>query len=208
MFGHARPFSGLSAVLTALALAATLPAGCAREPEATREIRLSAERYLSALARKDFNEIRTRATCLVPLQAVQGGNVLRIDPTRRTTLQTLDSLAASSAKFHREADSVWIRAGEGNRETLYRASQRAGRLEVTYRNALRAVSVSRPDSLVGSKAQVETCSLRVRVRYAGELIGPKPVDREMILRMLRAPGGSWIAFSLYIVEDDPQPDAV
>jgi hypothetical protein len=205
---HARRVARLSTALAVLVLATTLPTGCAREPEATRAIRLSAERYLSALARKDFGEIRNRATCLVPLQAVQGGNVLRIDPTRRTTIGTLDSLAASSAKLHRETDSLWIRAGEGNREVLFQASRRAGRLEVTYRNALRAVSVSRPDSLAGSKAVVETCSLRVRVRYAGELVGPKPVDREMILRMLRAPGGSWIAFSLYTVEDDPQPDAV
>ena len=180
MVGHARRVSGLSAALTALVLSATLPAGCTREPEATRGIRLSAERYLSALARKDFDEIRKRATCLVPLQAVQGGNVLRIDPTRRTTLGTLDSLAAVSAKLHRETDSLWIRAGEGNRETLFQASRHAGRLEITYRNALRAVSVSRPDSLAGSKTQVETCSVRVRVRYAGELVGPKPVDREMI----------------------------
>lgn len=208
MSGHARRVPRLSAVLTALVLAATLPSGCAREPEATRAIRLSAERYLSALGRKDFDEIRNRATCLVALQAVQGGNVLRIDPTRHTTVGMLDSLAASAAKFHREVDSLWIRAGEGNREVLFQAAKRAGRLEVTYRNALRAVSVSRPDSLAGSKTELETCSLRVRVRYAGELIGPKSVDREMILRMLRAPGGSWIAFSLYTVEDDPQPDAV
>ncbi|MGH7680699.1 MAG: hypothetical protein ACRENN_01775 [Candidatus Eiseniibacteriota bacterium] len=194
--------------LTVLVLATLLGQGCGREPEATRAIRLSAERYLDALARKDFDEIRKRATCLVPVQSVQGGNVLRIDPTRSGALGTLDSLASVSARLHRATDSLWIHAGEGNREAMFQASRRAGRLEITYRNALHAISVSLPDSLPGSKTRFESCAVRVRVRYAGELVGPKPVDREMILRMLRAPAGAWIAFSLYTVEDDPRPDGV
>ena len=48
----------------------------------------------------------------------------------------------------------------------------------------------------------------MRVRYAGPIIGPRPVDREMILRLLKAPQGKWIAFSLYTPEDDPKPDGV
>ena len=48
----------------------------------------------------------------------------------------------------------------------------------------------------------------MRIRYAGSVIGPKPVDREMILRLLKAPSGKWIAFSLYTAEDDPRPDGV
>lgn len=202
------PRGRVASALTCLTLAAVLGPGCAREPEATREIRLSAERYLDALARKDIHEIRNRATCLVAMQSIQGGNVLRIDPARGTLTGALDSLAAASSKLHRTNDSLWIHAGEGNREALFQASRRAGRLEITYRNALRAVTASRPDSLAGSKTPVETCAVRVRVRYAGELVGPKPVDREMILRMLRAPAGAWIAFSLYNVEDDPKPDGV
>lgn len=203
--GHGSP---ARTALGAASLALIVAFGCAREPQETREVRFAAERYVRALARKDFDDIRRRATCLVPMQAVQGGNVLRIDPSKRLSLGTLDSLVTVSASEHRQADSLWIHSEGGDREALFDASRRAGRLHITYRNAARAVAASRPDSLHGSDTQLETRAVRMRVRYAGELIGPKPVDREMVLRLLRAPSGAWIAFSLYTVEDDPRPEGV
>ena len=197
----------IPAALLGAALAA-LPGGCAREHHETREVRLEAERYLAALARKDFDAIRDRATCLVAVQAIQGGHVLKIDDPHHTTLATLDSMVRFSAAAHRRADSLWVSAQGGDREALFQESRRAGRAHITYRNAVRAVTASRPDLLHASATPLETRVLRVRLRYSGPLVGPKPVDREMILRMLRAPAGKWIAFSLYTVEDDPRPDAV
>jgi hypothetical protein len=191
-----------------LVAALLLASGCARESPEIREVRLAAERYLAALARKDFDEIRDRATCLVPVQAIRGGHVLRIDAPRRVTLATLDSLLSSSAEAHNRADSLWVQAKEGDREALFQASRRVGRLHITYRNAIRAAALSQPDSLHGSATLLDARPLRVRIRYAGALVGPKPVDRELILRLIRAPEGKWIAFSLYTVEDDPRPDGV
>ena len=189
-------------------LAVLVISGCAREPEEVREVRLAANRYVSALAGKDLAEIRNRATCVVAVQSVQGGNVLRIGPGRRLSVAALDSLASAASVAHEKAESVWVHAGSADREARFQEVRRTGRLEVTYRNAARAVALSSSNSLLTSAAQLETRMLRVRIRYAGSVIGPKPVDKEMVLRLLKAPSGKWIAFSLYTAEDDPRPDGV
>jgi len=186
----------------------SMAAGCAREPQEVHEARLAAERFVAALAAKDLAQVRERATCVVSMQSVQGGNVLRIDPLRRFPLSTLDSLALSASRARQRAESLWVEATGGDKEARFDEARRASRLEVTYRNAQRAVAVSRPDVLHDSGTLLETRSIRMRVRYAGSVIGPKPVDREMILRLLKAPAGKWIAFSLLTVEDDPRPDGV
>ena len=194
--------------LGAVAILVAIAPGCAREPQEVREVRLAAERYMTALARKNFEEIRERATCLVAVQSIQGGNVLRIDPPRFVLLSSLDSLATTSAASHRKADSLWISGVGGDREALLEASRRAGRLHITYRNASRAVAASSPEAVHGSSIRLETRAVRTRVRYAGPLVGPKPVDREIVVRMIRAPLGKWIVFSFYTAEDDPRPDGV
>lgn len=163
---------------------------------------------MTALAKKDFDEIRARASCLVAVQSIEGGNVLRIGPPRFIQLSTLDSLATTSATGHRRADSLWMAGVGGERDALLGVSRRAGRLHITYRNAARAVAASSPEAVSGSSVSLETRAVRMRVRYAGPLVGPKPVDREMVLRLLRAPHGKWIAFSFYTADDDPQPDGV
>jgi hypothetical protein len=53
---------------------------------------------------------------------------------------------------------------------------------------------------------LEVRSVRARFRYAGPVIGPKPVDREETIHLLRVPGGKWIVFSVYLREEDPLPD--
>jgi hypothetical protein len=162
---------------------------------------------MTALAGKDLAEIRNRATCVVAVQSVQGGNVLRIGQLRRLSVGSLDSLARAASLAHERAESLWVQAG-GDREARFQEMRRTGRLEVTYRNAARAIAVSTSNALTSSSTPLETRALRMRVRYAGPIIGPKPVDREMILRLLKAPQGKWIAFSLYTTEDDPKPDGV
>jgi hypothetical protein len=82
------------------------------------------------------------------------------------------------------------------------------KLHFVYRSAIRAIALSRPDSLVGSNAVLDTRTLRMRVRYAGEAVGPRAIDKEVLLRLIRAPGGQWIAFSFYSKEDDPRPERV
>jgi hypothetical protein len=192
--------------IAALALATVF--GCGLEPREQHDVRLAAERYLSALAGKDLELLRQRATCVVAVQAVLGGNVLQIGSTRRLLLSRLDSLSEAAGQAHRTADSVWVHAKDGERDLLFRESRRTGRLEVIYRNAIRAMALSNPDSLHGSATLLETRTVRTRVRYGGAFVGPRPVDREMILRLVRAPAGRWIAFSFYAAEDDPRPDGV
>ena len=198
---------GLARAVAVVALVA-LAAGCAQESPDTKSARLAAQRYLSALAKKDLQEIRRRSTCIVTMQSLLGGNVLKVEAGKTLTLGALDSLEAASRAAQAEADSLWLLATEATRDSLSTKRARAGRLHVTYRNAIRAVAISMPDTLQSSSASLDTRTVRVRVRYGGPLVGPKPVDREQILRLIRAPGGNWIAFSLYRPEDDPRPSRV
>ncbi len=185
-----------------------LTPGCAREAPETREVRLAAQRYLSALARKDLKQIRERATCVVPTHSIQGGNVLRIGAPRYMTLGGLDSLSEAAAAARQAADSAWNSADETARESLFRAGQRAAVAHVGYRNALRAVALSEPDSLHGSGTQVEIRAVHARIRYAGEWVGPKPVDRERVLGLIRPRSGRWIIYSFTAPEDDVSPGGV
>ena len=196
------------ALLPLVALMLSIVAGCAREPQDVHEARLAAERFVAALAGKDLAEVRQRATCVVSMQSVQGGNVLRVGTPRRLPVFSLDSLATVASVAHQRAESLWAQPRSGDQDAQFDDVRRTARLEIIYRNALRAIGLSRPDVLNDSRALLETRAIRMRVRYAGSVIGPKPVDREMVLRLLKAPSGKWIAFSLYTAEDDPQPDGV
>jgi len=163
---------------------------------------------MDALAKKDEAELRQRSTCIVAMQWIQGGNVLQIGPVQRITLGTLDSLIMSASRSHQVADSIWMRGSDAERERLFQSSKHSGELEAVYRNALRAAHVSDPSILEGSSLVLETRAIRLRVRYAGQPVGPGPTDREEILRILRVPTGKWIVYSLYTKEDDPRPDRV
>jgi hypothetical protein len=79
---------------------------------------------------------------------------------------------------------------------------------VVYRNASRAITLSAPGWVAGADSTVETRVVRARFRYEGPVIGPRPVDREELLRLLRAPGGRWIVFSVFVREDDPAPEMI
>jgi hypothetical protein len=200
-----RPWVALS---LSAAAAAVLFSGCSREAPDRREVRHAAKQYLSALARQDVAGVQRLATCVVGMTSVQGGQVLTIGEPRRVTLGTLDSLCAAIAVTHRSADSLWAGVDESKADSLFQVRRRLGYLESVYRNAIRAVDRSHPDTLFSASTALETRTLRVRVRYGGPLVGPSPVDREEILRLLRAPAGRWIAFSMFLTTDDPDPDGV
>lgn len=192
----------------ALAAGLALLAGCAREAPDVHEVRLAAERYVNALAHKDLEQIRSRSTCVVAYQWLTGGNVLQIGTAHRVTIGTLDSLVRAAGETHRSADSAWVVAPDSIRDRLSRQALAVGKLHFVYRSALRAAALSRPDSLFGSDAVLETRTVRMRVRYSGEAVGPRPIDQEALLRLIRAPSGRWIAFSFYSKEDDPRPERV
>ena len=182
--------------------------GCAREAPDVHEARLAAERYIDALAHKDLQQIRARSTCVVAYQSLQGGNVLQIGDVHHVTVATIDSLVHAAGEAHRSADSAWVVAPDSIRDQLSKRAMAIGKLHFVYRSALRALALSRADSLIGSNTVLDTRTLRVRMRYAGEDVGPRAIDKELLLRLIRAPGGQWIAFSFYSKEDDPRPERV
>ena len=196
-----------AALVVAMALSA-LALGCARESPGTREVRRAAERYLVALARRDLKEIAKRSTCLASINSLVGGRVLAVGPSREIRLATLDSLARVTMIQQRSADSAWSRTDEAGADSLFRRAQLLSRRASVFRNAARAAQASAPGLVLSRNTPLETRSLRVRIRYAGPIIGPGPVDREETMRLLRAPGGAWIVFSLFLAIDDPRPEMI
>lgn len=196
------PAAATAALLVALA------GGCSREAPEVKEVRLAAQRYMNALARKDVEQMRARSTCAVSYQWIRGGNVLQIGQERRLPLRTLDSLRSEAARKHRSADSAFVVADASRTEAAHQEALAKARLHTMYHNAIRALGKSNPDTLLGSDATVQTRTLRMRVRYSGSPVGKKPADTEHVLRMVRAPAGRWIAFSFFTQDEDPRPDGV
>jgi len=195
------------AITCALALTA-LAAGCAREAPEIREVRKAAQEYLRALAKRDVKEIGERSTCVVSANSIVGGTVLGIGPPRKVRMGTLDSLSLVTRFVQRTADSTWAFANDSTADSLFRAARLISNQAAVYRSAVRAVPVSAPGTVVPRDSTVETRSVRTRIRYAGPAIGPQAVDKEEIIRLLRAPGGKWIVFSVYLTDQDPRPEMI
>jgi len=195
--------SPLDALKATLALTLLL-AGCSREAPDVREVRQAAEGYFKALSRRDSKEVAERSTCLVTIPAA--GRVLAIEPPRGVLrMGTLDSLVRVSISEQHTADSTWARASDQTGDSLFRQARLISNRAAVYRSAARAVPLSSPGRIVASDSTLETRVVRARFRYAGAFVGPKPIDREMLVRLLRAPGGKWIVFSVYVREEDPAP---
>ncbi len=193
------------AVATALAFLFLL-SGCSREAPDVREVRKASEEYFRALSRRHVKQIADLSTCLVSTNSFVGGRVLAVGPPVRIRQSALDSLAGASLSRQRSSDSAWARSGDADADSLFRLSRVRSYKASIYRNAARAVRLSAPSAMVAGDSTLETRAVRVRIRYAGPVIGPRPVDREEVLRLLRVPGGKWIAFSLYLREEDPAPE--
>jgi hypothetical protein len=198
-----RPRPSASALVALLLL---VTAGCAREAPDVREVRRSTEDYIRALRRRDVKQIADRSTCLVSSNSLVGGRVLRVEPSRWIPMGDLDSLVRAGMREQRSADSVWAAATETTADSLFQLARVVSNRSAVYRNAIRAVPLSAPHALVPRDSLLELRVVRTRFRYAGPVIGPKPVDREETVRLLRAPGGKWIVFSVFLRDEDPVPD--
>ncbi len=185
-----------------------LLAGCAREAPEIREVRKTAEEYFKALEKRDVKAIADCATCLTSTNSFAGARVLQILPTHRVRMAVLDTLMRESFAWQKTADSLWALATEATADSLFTRTRHFSDVAATYRNAVRAVALSAPGVTVPSDSTLETRAVRARFRYAGPVVGPHPVDREQLLRLLRAPGGRWIVFSVYPVEQDPEPEMI
>jgi hypothetical protein len=204
----ARSVTRRGAAALSVAVLATLAGGCSRETPDIKEVRLTAQRYMNALAGKDLEQMRARSTCAVSYQWIRGGNVLRIGESRRVTLHSLDSLRTVAARLHRSADSAFVLADDSRSDAAHEEALAKSKLHSMYHNAVQALAKSHPDTLLGSGTVLETRSVRMRVRYSGAPVGKKPADTEQLLRMIRAPGGKWIVFSFFAADQDPRPDVI
>ena len=191
-------------LLVAVSLAAgLLPAGCAREAPEVHEVRVATEEYLTALARRDVKVTQERSTCVAPANSLIGGRVLAIEPVQVWRRMVIDSLIRTTLIAQRTADSLWSLSSEAAADSLFRSARAMALQAAMYRNAARAARFSNPSLLLDRNALVETRLVRTRVRYAGPAVGPKPVDREILIRFLRVPAGKWIAFSFALPAEDP-----
>jgi hypothetical protein len=181
-------------------------AGCSRETPDVREVRRAAQEYLKALERQDLKQIADRSTCLVATNSLVGGRVLAVQASRWLRMGDLDSLVRAGMAEQRTSDSAWAYAGEATADSLFRLTRTLSNRSSVYRNAARAVPLSAPGVAVARDSLLELRSVRARFRYAGPVIGPRPVDREELVHLLRAPGGKWIVFSVYLRDEDPTPD--
>lgn len=196
------------ATLVVAAVLVAIAVGCARESPEAREVRGAAQRYLAALARHDVKEIGARSTCLTSTTSLVGGRVLAVGPPREIRMATLDSLAKVTMLRQRTADSAWSKADESHADSLFQSARLLSHRASVFRNAARAAQASAPGLALSRGTPLQTRTLRVRIRYAGPLIGPGPVDREETMRLLKVAGGTWIVFSLYLATDDPEPEMI
>jgi hypothetical protein len=190
-----------------IAIAAILLAfssGCSRIPPDARAARQAVGRYVAALASHDRAAIHDLATCSLSDAAVLGGTVLRLGAVRRISIDALDSLATSAGAELRACEAAWTRATQENADSLWLRRRALERREALYRNALAASQRSGGRTA----ATVDVCRARVRIRWGGSLVGPEPVDREHVVRVLAAPGGRWVVFSNFLRQDDPPAEPI
>ena len=177
--------------------------GCAREAPEVREVKRAAQDYLSALAHRDLMEIQQRSTCIAAANSLTGGRVLSIEPLQTWSMGLLDSLVRTTSLAQRAADSLWSASGDATADSLFRRSRVLAIRASAYRNAIRATRLSNPSVLLDRGGRLEARLVRTRVRYSGPAVGARPVDREIFIRFLRAPGGKWIAYSFALPAEDP-----
>jgi hypothetical protein len=123
---------------------------------------------------------------------------------RRIPVHTLDSLASVAASELRECGEASHQTSEENADSLWLRQRALSRRQTLYANALDAArrSANTPAD------SVDVCRVFVRIRWGGARVGPEPVDREHVVRVLAAPGGRWIVFSTFLRQDDPPAEPI
>jgi hypothetical protein len=211
------------AAFPAIALALTLLAatsGCATDPPDVREGKAALDVFLRDVRAHDAARLRARATCIVSTEGIRDARLRHVEPIRRVTVAALDSLVARYAVAQQEAESTYARTPDDNPsvEDRFHALREWGRRAETVRAARRAAEQSAREAsqeddghasaaLRGDAAADPLLSLRahVLVQYAGPAVGPDRVERDVIVRLLRAPGGAWVVYAFDLASDPPGP---
>ncbi|HEU4724231.1 MAG TPA: hypothetical protein VFU59_02930, partial [Candidatus Eisenbacteria bacterium] len=119
----------------------------------------------------------------------------------------LDSLVRLYAEAQRLADSLYAAAPDSaaDLEKRFERGRGLARRAAATRAARRAADLSSRDHPPGADAALTSVRAHVLVRFAGEAVGPDAIERDTIVRLLRAPGGAWIVYAFDLASDAPGP---
>jgi len=184
-----------------------LLAGCSRISGDSLEARHAAERYLAAVSRQDLTTAHHLASCRIPDSAFRGANLISNAIVDSLTKARLDSLASDVGEVSARAAIDLARADETTAESLWTTADAASRRARVLADARSGAAMSERTARTQSDDRpiVTMCRLNIRVRWGGPRVGPEPVDREHVLRLVRSGQGPWIVVSMLTRDLDPGP---
>jgi hypothetical protein len=180
-----------------------------------RTARSKVQEFADALRACDDSRLRALATCVITTAGIRDARLRYLEPPRSIAPAALDSLSALYAEGHRIADSLYTAAPDSaaDLESRFARARSLALRAATTRAALRAAAQSSSSATIppaasakaGSAPGLRAIRAHLMVRFAGDAVGPDPIDRDMIVRMLRAPGGPWVVFACDLASDAPGP---
>ena len=186
-------------------------AGCRPEPTEVREARPVIREFSTALRSQDEARLRSLATCVVEAAGVLDARLRYIEPPGEIRRAALDSLATLYGNAHRMADSLYTSAPDSvaDLESRFDRTRSLARRAATTRAALHAAERSAAATSVPSgdsgREALRTLRAHLLVRYGGDTVGPAPIERDTIVRLIRAPGGAWVVYAFDLASDAPGP---
>jgi hypothetical protein len=167
--------------------------------------------FASALRSHDEVRLRALATCVVEANGVLDARIRYIEPPGSFRKTSLDSLGALYRDAQRIADSLYMAAPDSaaDLESRFDRTRSLARRAAVTRAALHAADRSGASSVspgegVGEET-LRTLRAHLLVRYGGNAVGPAPVERDTVVRLIRAPGGSWVVYAFDLASDAPGP---
>ncbi len=199
----------MRAAFVGAVLAVLIATGCSLDPPDVRDAKTSVRAFATALRLHDAERLRSISSCVVATEGISDARFRYLDPLRRTTVAALDSLAALYSEAQRLADSSYAAAPDSaaDLESRFERARSLARRAATTRAARRAADISGAGAGAAASTAATLRSIRahVLVRFAGEAVGPAAIERDTIVRLLRAPGGAWIVYAFDLASDAPAP---
>lgn len=196
------------AVVAVLAtLAALASSGCRLESPEIREAKEAAKDFANALRTHDAERLRAMASCVVPTDGIQDARFRYLEAPQTVRPAALDSLMLLYGEAQRLADSAYTAAPDSaaDLEARFDRARSLARRSATTRAARRAVDASRSGEPPAPDAELKSIRAHVLVRFAGKAVGPGAIERDTIVRLLRAPEGTWIVYAFDLASDAPGP---
>ena len=207
--GRSRRGAAHAVALIAVVLLAA--AGCRTDPPAARAAKGALSEFLRDLRAHDEAALRARASCLIATEAVRDTRLRYVEPPRSVTLGALDSLVARYSAALLRSDSLYRMTPDTdpNVEARFQSVRAWGRRAETVRAARRAAtrSLDAPGGAGEADPALLLTSVRahVMVQYAGPAVGPDRIERDAVIRLLRADRGAWIVYAFDLASDPPGP---